>query len=195
MNRSTFRRLLFKFKNKNYSTTTTATTTTAAAIKNDIDDIDLLNKLESLNLKKNLLKKSTLERIKKCSLPFLNETVQNLNQFGFDANLIHTSLNHHYDWTRLSSKQQIESLTDMFRRFSLKNEVYSSCIAMNSDLLDTNPRKLEQRLNEMKYFFTKRHLNQLLIRSPQILTTNIDDFHYKFTYIFVLMVNIFFIES
>lgn len=134
------------------------------------------------------LDRKTIGRISLCSDDFLMNLVKNLSDHGIrDKQLVNT-LKTHDDWSLLT-RDKINELCEIFRSLSMKPEVFSHLISLNQSFIYTNnlKAKLENRLLDLKDFFTKKQVEFALIKSPYILIDNLDNFRYKFTYIYVLM--------
>lgn len=189
-----FKLIRFASNNKiqNFSTEALAHTSASSilTVKNSKLKLnnEVIHKIRSLPVKieTNLLDLSTLNRLNLCSNEFLINLLLTLDKYGIrDKHLVNT-LKLYDDWSVLTN-DKLNQMFDMFRSLAFTQDVYFELFSRNPNLIELDQRKLEIRLNEFKQFFTSKQLNKLLIRSPDLLTCNFDQFSYKFTYLFVLM--------
>lgn len=148
----------------------------------------IIQKINSLKIKLNTnhLDAGTLNRLGQCSTSFLVELVHNLNEYGIRDIQLANTLKNYDDWSILT-REQISSTWDKFRELALKTEIYTTAFSTNPMIIRSDKKSLSQRLKDLKEFFTNKHLDRLLVKSPDLLTHNFDLFRYKFTYIFALM--------
>ncbi|CAF0709198.1 unnamed protein product [Brachionus calyciflorus] len=146
---------------------------------------DKLNKLP-IKINTNLLDVNTLNRLGVCSNDYLENLVQNLSLYGIRDKYLCDTLRVYEDWGDLT-KEKIEYVWCLFRELSLSNDIYASSLSRNPSIIEIDKKFLQVRLDEFKEFFTKKNLDRLLVRTPELLTGNFDLFRYKFTYCFALM--------
>ena len=148
----------------------------------------IYEKLNSLPVKINTnnLDLATLDRLNVCSKEFLSNLVFNLNEYGLKDKLLTNALKSYDDWSLLS-RSNLNDAFQLFRELSFPPELYMNVISKNQNLIAIERKKLQQRMIELKEFFSNKQLQRLLIRSPELLTNNFDNFRYKFTYAFILM--------
>lgn len=139
-----------------------------------------------IKLNTNLLDLRTLSRLGACNVKFLENVVTNLNTFGIKDKYLCDTLRTHENWENLT-KENIENAWNIFRECALNSQIFCTLLSNNPKIIEIDRKYLNQRLNEFKIFFTRKHLEMLLVRSPDLLTTNIDLFTYKFDYLFALM--------
>lgn len=148
----------------------------------------ILAKIDQLPIKMNskLLNASTLHRIGQSPLVFVAELVQNLHDYGIRDKYLTHALQVYDDWSLLT-RPRLAEICELFRSLSMKAEIYLPIVAQNSQILNETQITLANRLKDLRFFFTNRHLDRILPRSPHLLTNNFDLFRYKFMYVFVLM--------
>jgi hypothetical protein len=148
----------------------------------------MVQKLKTLpiEIETKYLDKQTLTRLASCSDSFVIDLVNNLNTYDIKSKYMSNILRTHDDWNLLT-RGKLNEIIDMLRSVSFKKEVYLSVISQNKLLLNTTEPQLVKRLDELKGFFNKQHLERILLKSSQILTEDIDSIRYKFTYLFALM--------
>ncbi len=135
----------------------------------------LAERLTVLNLNVKLLNKSTLERIELCSTEFLSELIKNLNTFGIRDKQVPAILKSYDDWSSLTY-ERLKETSQIFREFSFASEIYLEMLVKNSLLLDIERKGLNDRLHDLKHFFTKKDLTNVLFRSPSLITDDFDSF-------------------
>jgi hypothetical protein len=160
-------------------------------VSNDYESKNL--KLAALNLNdsknRKRLDENTLRRIAVCSIEWLNTLSSNMFKYGFSEKHLVDALCSYDDWSTLADAEKINKLCEIFRNASFKSSVYMNLISQNQGVIDllTNKSKLDIRMKELRMFFKKSHLERLLIRSPGLITDNIDSIRYKFNYVFTQM--------
>jgi hypothetical protein len=166
-----------------YSTATVS----SILIENKINK-SFKQKIQNLpvQLNTNNLNISTLDRLNLCSNEFLVNFLENLNNFGIKDKHLTNLLKFHDDWSILT-REKLDQTFSMFRELAFTSDIYLELITRNPKLITFEKQKLEFRLNEFRQFFTNKHMSRLLIRTPDLLTCNMDSFTYKFTYLFTLM--------
>jgi hypothetical protein len=128
----------------------------------------------------------TLKRIDLCSIEYLNELTNNLNDYGItDINLA-KMLKTHEDW-RLLTRKQISNAIEMFRELAMKSEVYLPVMCTNPQIFTMEKRHISIRLDDLKEFFTNKQLDKVLVNSSNLLTDNLVNIRYKFSYVYTLM--------
>lgn len=149
---------------------------------------DFINKIKNLPVKinTNYLDLSTLDRLNLCSNDFLIDLLHNLDTYGIKDKHLTNILKSHDDWSLLT-KNKLSQTFQMFRELAFTSDIYLELISRNQQLIQMDKRKLEVRLHDFKYFFTNKQMDKLLLKTPDLLTCNFDNFTYKFTYLFVLM--------
>ncbi len=135
----------------------------------------LLDNLSVLNVNVKLLNKSTLERLELCSGEFLTELVNNLNTFGIRDKQVPAILKSHDDWSSLTY-ERLKETCQIFREFSFASDVYLEMLIKNPLLLEIERKALNDRLHDLKHFFTKKDLTNVLYRSPSVITDDFDSF-------------------
>lgn len=134
----------------------------------------------------NLLDLKTLNRIGLCSNDFLTSLVKNLTQYGIKDKHLCATLETYENWNDLT-KDKIEYVWNMFRECSLNNEIYAISLSKNPKIIEIDKKYLTNRLNDFKDFLTRKYLERALVRSPDLLTCNLDLFRYKYSYVFAFM--------
>jgi hypothetical protein len=147
---------------------------------------DITEKLNLLKVNSNYFDINTIKRLQLCSVDFLSDIINNFKIMGIKEKQIANMFKIHDDWSLLN-KQNLNEKCQMFRELTFPSEIYLEIISKNPLLLFIDKRTLKIRLNDLKSFFTKKHIDKLIVRSPNLLTDNFDNFHYKFTYVFTLM--------
>jgi hypothetical protein len=179
-----------KLVNKSYSSIRTHVNT-AANPKTDLVNKDLKESITKLNqlvpyVKTEYFDVSTLNRLSTCSNEFITNIIKNLNDYGIKDKELAFSLKNYEDWSMLDRKN-LHELSNMFRKLSLNSSIFSTVMSGNSNLLQFEEKFLTHRIFDLKNFFTNKHLERILPRSPQLLTDNFDSFKYKFIYMYELM--------
>lgn len=154
-----------------------------------IDEVSRIKQRVSLlpiKINTNLLDLKTLNRLGACNIQFLERILINLDTFGIKDKYLCDALRSYDNWESFS-KENIENAWNIFRECSLNNQIFSTLMSKNPKTIEIDKKYLNQRLYEFKSFFHRKQLEQILIRSPDLLTADMDLFTYKFTYIFALM--------
>lgn len=136
---------------------------------------DLQEKLVTLKIKQTFLNKPTLDRLSNCSQDFLQSLAADLEIFEIKDKLLADMLKNHEDWSLLT-RDRLQSTCETFRDLKFTPNIYLEMLARNPLLMDIDLRSLVSRLNDLKDFFTKRHLNRLFVTTPTILTDDFDSF-------------------
>lgn len=152
----------------------------------DVSRIKQKVSLLPIKINTNLLDLKTLNRLGACNLKFLERILLNLDTFGIRDKYLCDALQSYDNWESFS-KENIENSWNIFRECSLNNQIFLTLLSKNPKTIDLDKKYLNQRLYELKNFFHRKQLEQILIRTPDLLTANMDLFEYKFTYIFALM--------
>lgn len=153
--------------------------------------ITAIKKIDSLSINKkintNYFDKNTINRISLSSNQFLNDLFKNLTDYGLDDKHIAKTLKLYEDWSLLSRENLAKSI-ELFRSTGyFKSELFPIVFSSDKCLLKYDQKTLLIRLNDLKEFFTKKQLNQLMLKTPCILSNNLDSIRYKFTYVYILM--------
>lgn len=156
---------LFQILRRNVSTVNTKTNV----------DSDLASRLASHKININYLDSSTLKRLSVCSPSFLSNLASDLETFGIRDKQMARILKNYDDWSELNHAN-LNASCDMFRKMAFSPELYLEMISTRQELLSIQPKALSQRLHELKHFFTKKHLDKLLFRSPSLIVDNFDSF-------------------
>lgn len=138
-------------------------------------DSDLASRLTSHKININHLDSSTLKRLSVCSSSFLSNLVSDLEAFGIRDKQIAKILKNYDDWSELNYAQ-LNASCDMFRKLAFSPDLYLEMISTRQELLNIESKAVSQRLHELKHFFTKKHLDKLLFRSPSLIVDNFDSF-------------------
>ena len=148
----------------------------------------MVNRLKALpiDVDTKFFDKNTLIRLASCSDSLIIDLVNNLNVYDIKSKYMSDILRTHDDWNILT-RAKLNEMIDMCRSLSLKKEVYLAIISKNKLLSSIAERQLANRLEELKGFFNKDHLERILLKSASLLTDDLDSISYKFTYIFALM--------
>lgn len=136
---------------------------------------DLQEKLDALKLNQFALNKATRHRLDKCSNDFVRNLATNLALFEIKDKHLTYVLNNHENWSQLT-RDSLQRTCETFRDLKFTPNVYIELITRNPLLIDIELKPLITRLNELKDFFTKRHLNKLFVKTPTILTDDFDSF-------------------
>ncbi|RNA39889.1 transcription termination factor mitochondrial [Brachionus plicatilis] len=145
-------------------------------------------KLDKLPIKisTNLLDLKTINRLDACNIQFLEHILTNLDTFGIKDKHLCDTLRTYENWDSLT-KENIENTWNICRECSLNNQIFATLLSKNPKIIDIDKKYLNQRLYDFKNFFSRKHLERLLLRTPDLLTANMDLFSYKFNYVFALM--------
>ena len=150
---------------------------TKAATASVIDQA-LMQKLAALKLNNKHFDLATLQRLSLCSNQFLIDLVRNLETHGLKDKQLANALKTYENWSGLTH-ETLKERFQMFRELALTSNVYMEIFARNSHMLTIEKRTLQQRFKDFKMFFTNNQLERLLVRSPNLLTDNFDNFSYK----------------
>jgi hypothetical protein len=175
---------MFKLSKISYSKLNVSTVKTSE-IGSAIQKIDALSINKKINV--NYFDKNTLNRIGLSSSQFLRDLFKNLTDYGLDDKHIAKTLKLYEDWSLLS-RENLAKSSELFRSTSyFKPELFPVVFSSDKCLLKYDQKKLLLRLNDLKEFFTKKQLNQIMLKTPSILSNNLDLIRYKFTYVYILM--------
>ncbi len=175
---------MFKLSKISYSTLNISITKT-----NEI--ISAVQKIESLSINKkintNYFDKNTLHRIGLSSNQFLGDLFKNLIDYGLEDKHIAKTLKLYEDWSLLS-RENLAKSSELFRSTGyFKSELFPLVFSSDKCLINYDQKRLLLRINDLKEFFNKKQLNQIMLKTPSILSSDLDLIRYKFTYVYILM--------
>lgn len=148
---------------------------------------DIFERLKKYNLRETQFTKENQKRLKESNQDIIENIVKNLSDFGAPWQRIIEIIQNYDDLSLFIDRQYLWNRIEIIQSLNISSDLHFHIISRNTEMMTISSNSLLSQFKSLKEFFSTKNLNSLLVKSPAILTNNMDSIRYKFSYLYFLM--------
>jgi hypothetical protein len=164
-----------------------STQISCSSLTSSITTDDIFDRLKKFNLKETQFTKENQKRLKTSDPEIIENIVENLTEFGAPWQRITEIIQNYDDLSLFNSREHLWNRIEMIQKLNISSDLHFHLIARNPQIMTIPANSLLSQFQRLKDFFSSKNLNSLLVKSPTILTNNMDSIKYKFSYLYFIM--------